>query len=174
MRVAVRLVVLEGGQGQPVAFGRVLVGPADDDRGDGQAGVRQVEEVGDRAHRVQRGPHVADPEPLRLEAQADVLRDDHRVEGRDVVAQQVVEVVARAAPAQPLAGAEPVGAERDDERRLQHHVLLEAEVRTASSCRSGSRVSTIETLFRFPEDEPPAIASPQTASISAGSIGSGL
>ena len=48
-------------------------------------------------------------------SQAGVLRDDDRVEGRHVIADQVVEIVARAAAAQPFPRAEPVGAERDDE-----------------------------------------------------------
>jgi len=40
-----------------------------------------------------------------------------------VPADEVVEVVARAAQRQPLPGAEEVGAEGDDQRRLSHHVL---------------------------------------------------
>src|SRR5579884_201592 len=65
---------------------------------------------------------------MRLEAEADVLRDDHRVGDGDVVADEVVEVVACAAQSEPLASPEPVPAEGDHEGRFQDHVLLEVQL----------------------------------------------
>jgi len=77
---------------------------------------------------VKRRAHIADAESLRLEAQARVLRDDHRVERGDVVADEVVEVVAGAAAVQPPSRLEPVGTKCHHERRLKHHRLLEMQL----------------------------------------------
>jgi len=123
----VGLVVEERAERETVALGRVFGRIAHNDGGDGCARIGKVEQFRDLAHRVERGAHVADPQPLRLEPQADRLRQDHRVEGRHVVPEQIVEIVARPAPAQPLARPVPVGAERDEQRRLQNHLLLEME-----------------------------------------------
>ena len=154
VRAAVGLSSCSTRKRQAVALRRRLRPGADDDRRHRRAGVGQLEKVGDGAHRVQRRAHGSRCRGRASEAEADVLRQDDRVERGDVAADKLSrDCRARRAWRNHCRDAIPVG----------------AEVTTSGACSTIScsdraplalriDVNTIEPM-RLPDDDPPATAS---------------
>jgi len=60
-----------------------------------------------------------------LGRQGDILRDQDGINGGDHEAHEIVEIVWCIADAQPLPHAVKIGAEGEQQRGFQHHVLFE-------------------------------------------------
>ena len=123
--VVVSLLVYETLQGQAVGEGRLLVGPADGEGGDGHDESGQSQDVDDLLRLVDGGAEVAVAEPLFVHEVAERLCEEQGVGcGIDEREEVVVSWLCLAAFC-PKTGAVEIGTDGQHHRGTSHHWLVE-------------------------------------------------